>query len=94
LSEPEELPLRDIVVEDVGSVAGGATYSEAAEALLTPVLAEARSAAAARLRAVAADAAAEAVREEADEELDEARRGAGELKDEVSERVDELLDRG
>ena len=87
LSEPEELPLRDVVVEDVGSTTGGATYAQAAEALLTPVLAEARAAAAARLREVAGDAAGDAVREELDEELDEAR-------DDVSERVDELLDRG
>jgi len=87
LSEPEELPLRDVVVEDVGSTTGGATYAQAAEALLTPVLAEARAAATARLRQVAGDAAGDAVREKLDEELDEAR-------DDVSERVDELLDRG
>ena len=87
LSGPEELPLRDVVVEDVGITTGGATYAQAAEALLTPVLAEARAAAAARLREVAGDAASDAVREKLDEELDEAR-------DDVSERVDELLHRG
>ena len=74
LSEPEELPLRDIVVTDVGSATGGATYAQAAEALLMPVLAEARAAAAARLREVAGDAASDAVREKLDEELDEAAR--------------------
>jgi hypothetical protein len=94
LSEPEELPLRDVVVDDVGSAAGGATYAEAAEALLMPVLAEARSAAAARLRTVAEDAAADAVREELDEESDEAREEGDELENEVKEQVDELLDRG
>jgi hypothetical protein len=87
LSEPEELPLRDIVVDDIGTAAGGATYSEAAEAMLAPVLAAARSAAAERLKAVAAGAASEAVREELDEKADEA-------KNEVSERIGELLDRG
>jgi hypothetical protein len=94
LSEPEELPLRDVVVDDIGTAAGGATYSEAAEAMLTPVLAAARSAAAERLKSVAADAASEAVREELDEETDEARERADEAKDEVSERIGELLDRG
>jgi hypothetical protein len=93
LREAEELPLRDILVENVGSAAGGATYSEAAEALLAPVLAEARSAAAARLRSVAADAAADAVREELDEHADEAREEVEELENEVKDRVDELLDR-
>ena len=87
LSAPEELPLRDVVVENVGRTTGGATYAQAAEALLSPVLAEARAAAAERLRDVAADAASDAVREKLDEELDEAH-------DDVSERVDELLDRG
>jgi hypothetical protein len=94
LSEPEELPLRDIVVADIGTAAGGATYSEAAEAMLAPVLAAARSAAADRLKAVAAGAASEAVREELGEEADEARDRADEAKDEVSERIGELLDRG
>lgn len=94
LSEPEELPLRDIVVADIGTATGGVTYAEAAEAMLAPVLAAARSAAGERLQAVAADAAAEAVREELDEQGDEARDKADELETEVSERIDELLDRG
>ena len=53
LSRPEELPLRDIVVKSIGSATGGATYSEAAEAMLMPVLAAARAAAAERLRSAA-----------------------------------------
>jgi len=93
LSEPEELPLRDIVVDDVGTASGGATYSQAAQAMLTPVLTAARSAAAERLKGAAADAVSDAAREELDEQTDRARdRGDG-LENEVSERVDELLDR-
>jgi hypothetical protein len=68
LSKPEELPLSDIVVENIGSAAGGATYSEAAEAMLMPVIAAAKSAAAQRLRDVAGTAVSEAAREELDEE--------------------------
>jgi hypothetical protein len=94
LSSPEELPLRDIVVDDIGVAVGGATYSQAAEAMLSPVLAAARAAAGERLKTVAADAASEAVRDRLDEEAGEARDRADEVKDEVSERVDELLDRG
>jgi hypothetical protein len=94
LSKPEELPLKDIVVEDIGTTGGGATYSEAAEAMLMPVIAEARSAVSERLKGVAADAASEAVRERLDEESGDVRERADELGDEVSERVDELLDRG
>jgi hypothetical protein len=87
LGEPEELPLRDIVVNDIGTATGGATYSEAAQAMLQPVLAAARSAAGERLKAVAAGAASDAVRENLDEEADE-------IENDVSERIDELLDRG
>lgn len=94
LSEPEELALRDVVVDDIGSAMGGATYAQAAEAMLAPVLGEARAAAAARLRTAAADAAADAAREELDEEARELREKADELEDEVDERVDELLERG
>lgn len=94
LSEPEELPLRDVVVEDVGSATGGATYAQAAEALLAPVLAEARAAATERLRAVAAGAASDALREELEEELEQRREEVERPEGGVSERVDELLDRG
>jgi hypothetical protein len=87
LSEPEELVLRDVVVEGIGSGSGGVTYSEAAEAMLAPVLAAARNAASERLRTAAADAAAAAAREEVQEEADEAR-------EEINERLEELLDRG
>ncbi len=87
LSEPEELQLRDIVVNDIGAATGGATYSEAAEAMLQPVLAAARTAAGERLKAVAAGAASDAVRDKLDEEADEIEKA-------VSERIDELLDRG
>lgn len=92
LSEPEELPLPDVVVERIGA-SGGATYSEAAEAMLTPVLAAARSAAAARLREVAGEAVSDAAREELDDESQELRERADEARQEVSE-VEELLDRG
>jgi hypothetical protein len=84
---PEELQLRDIVVDDIGAATGGATYSEAAQAMLQPVLAAARTAAGERLKAVAAGAASDAVRDELDEETDE-------IEKDVSERIDELLDRG
>ena len=87
LSAPEELPLRDVVVENVGRTTGGATYAQAAEALLLPVVAEARAAAAERLRDVAADAAGDAAREKLGEELDEAR-------EDLDERLDELRDPG
>jgi hypothetical protein len=86
LSKPEELPLRDVVVENIGTATGGATYAQAAEAMLTPVLAAARSAAAERLKSEAAGAASDAVREKLDEQADEAR-------ERLSERVDELRDR-
>jgi hypothetical protein len=68
LPTPEELPLRDVVVENIGSASGGVTYSEAAEAMLLPVLAAARSAASERLRVAAVDAVSDAAREELEEE--------------------------
>jgi hypothetical protein len=87
LSKPEDLALRDVVVEGIGRGSGGATYAEAAEAMLSPVLTAAREAASERLRTAAADAAEAAAREEAREEADEVR-------EEIKERLDELLDRG
>ena len=93
LSDPEELPLKDVVVEDIGG-AGGATYSEAAEAMLLPVLAAARSAAAERLRTVAASAAGEAAREELGDDADELHEKADDAKQKLGEKVEELLDRG
>ena len=71
LSKPEELPLGDVVVRNIGSATGGATYSEAAESMLTPVIAAARSAAEARLRSAAGEALSEAARKELSERADE-----------------------
>lgn len=94
LSKPEEVPLADVVVENIGSASGGATYSEAAEAMLMPIIAAARSAAAERLRSAAGEAVSDAVREELDEEAQRRRDATDEARQEVSERVEELLDRG
>ena len=68
LSKPEELPLADVVVRNIGTATGGATYSEAAEAMLMPVIEAARTAAAERLRSAAGEALSEAARKELDEE--------------------------
>lgn len=92
LRTPEELPLRDVVVENIGSATGGVTYSEAAEAMLLPVLAAARSAAAQRLRVAAVDAVSSAAREELDEETQRLGQEADEARRELSERVEGLLD--
>ena len=93
LSKPEELPLGDIVVENIGSASGGATYSEAAEAMLLPVIAAARTAAAERLRAVAGEAVSQAASEELDEERRDLREEADEEREQLSEKVEGLLDR-
>jgi hypothetical protein len=93
LSKPEELPLSDVIVSNIGSSTGGATYSEAAEAMLMPVIAAARSAAAQRLRGAAAEAVTDAAREELDEEADKLREGTDETRQELSERAEDLLDR-
>jgi hypothetical protein len=85
LAKPEELPLEDVVVEHIGSETGGATYSEAAEAMLMPVIAAARDAAAERLRGAAGEAVSDAARERLEEKGDEARL-------ELSEKVEGLLD--
>jgi hypothetical protein len=79
LSKPEELPLEDIVVTGIGRDAGGASYGQAAEAMLAPILAAARSAAQARLQSEAAGA----VREKLEEEIEE----------EAGDKLRELLDR-
>jgi hypothetical protein len=78
-SKPEELALEDVVVTGIGRSAGGASYAEAAEAMLAPILAAARSAAQARLQSEAADA----VRGELEEEIEE----------KAGEKLRELLDR-
>jgi hypothetical protein len=93
LSKPEELPLGDVVVENIGTASGGATYSEAAEAMLMPVIAAARTAAAERLRTVAGEAVSQAAREELDEEAQALRDEAAEEREKLSERVEGLLDR-
>jgi hypothetical protein len=92
LSTPEELPLGDVVVRDIGSATGGATYSEAAEAMLMPVIAAARSAAAERLRNAAGEALSEAARKELDEQAQRLRERADEARQEISERAEEQLD--
>jgi hypothetical protein len=79
LDQPETLELDDVVVEGIGRDRGGATYGEATEAVLTPILAAARTAAQDRLR----DAAGDAVRDELREEVEE----------EAGGRLRELLDR-
>jgi hypothetical protein len=71
LSEPEELVLRDVVVDGIGAATGGVTYAQAAEAMLAPVLEEARAAAAERLRSAAADAVREELEDEVRERVDE-----------------------
>ena len=92
LSKPEELPLGDVVVGNIGSSTGGATYSQAAEAMLTPVIAAARTAAAARLRSAAGNALSEAARKELDEEAQGLHEKADEAREELSEKAGELLD--
>ena len=93
LSKPEALDLEDVVVDGIGGRTG-ATYSAAAEAMLTPILAAARSATAERLRSAAADAASDAAREELEEETEDLRERAEEARQEVTEKVEKLLDRG
>lgn len=94
LRTPEELPLRDIVVDGIGTATGGVTYSEAAEAMLLPVIAAARSAATERLRDAATDAVSDAAREELEEESRRLQEETDEARREVSEKVEELLERG
>jgi hypothetical protein len=93
LSKPEELPLADVVVRNIGTATGGATYSEAAEAMLMPVIEAARTAAAERLRSAAAEALSEAARKELDEEAQSLREKADEARTEISEKVEEQLRR-
>jgi hypothetical protein len=71
LSKPEELKLEDVVVNGVGRASEGATYSEATEAVLTPIVRAARSAAEGRLREAAAGRAREEIESAAKEKLQE-----------------------
>jgi hypothetical protein len=68
LNKPETIALDDVVVQGIGRN-GGATYEEATEAVLTPILAAARAAAQARLRQVAKDSARKEVEKKASEKL-------------------------
>jgi hypothetical protein len=94
LSSPEELPLDDVVVQNIGTSSGGVTYSEAAEAMLMPIIAAARAAATERLRSAAGEAVSEAAREELEEESQRLREESDEARQDVSEKLEELLDRG
>jgi hypothetical protein len=93
LSMPEELPLADVVVRNIGTATGGAPYSEAAEAMLMPVIEAARTAAAERLRSAAGEALSEAARKELDEEAQSLREKADDARKEISERAEEQLRR-
>jgi len=68
LDKPETIELKDIVVQGIGRN-GGATYDEATEAVLNPILAAARSAARDRLREVATDSARKEVEKKASDKL-------------------------
>jgi hypothetical protein len=92
LQDPEELPLREIMVENIGGTTG-ATYAEAAEAMLLPVVAAAQSAAAERLRSRATEAVSETARDALQESVDELREDADEARQELSDGVQGLRDR-
>jgi hypothetical protein len=62
--------------------------------MLMPIIAAARSAAADRLRSVAGEAVSEAARDELDEEAEALRGEKDEARQEVSEKLEGLLDRG
>jgi hypothetical protein len=68
---PEELELDDVVVDGIGRSSGGATYTEATEAVLNPIVLAARAAVQNRLRDAAADAARDEVKEKVSERLEE-----------------------
>lgn len=72
LSKPETIELDDVVVSGIGRQSGGATYGEATEAVLTPILAAARTAAQNRLRDAAVGAARDEVQDEVRDRLREA----------------------
>ncbi|HET8698509.1 MAG TPA: hypothetical protein VFO94_13535, partial [Gammaproteobacteria bacterium] len=69
LDHPEELELGDVTVQNIGRSAGGATYDEATEAVLTPILDAARAAVQQRLKEAAASAAREEVEQRASDKL-------------------------
>lgn len=67
-NEQEELLLGDVVVEDIGRDSGGATFGEAAAAILNPILAAARTAARQRLGSEAGEALRDELRERVEDE--------------------------
>jgi len=81
LGRSETVDLEDVVVNDIGGTRG-ATYSEAAAAMLDPVI----DAAVAAVRGRLQDAAEEAAREEVEGEVEE-------LEQEAEERLRDLLER-
>src|SRR5690606_9103462 len=81
LGDSETVDLEDIVVNDVGG-AGGATYSEAAAAMLGPVIDAATAAVRTRLEDAAEGAAREAIQEDVEE-----------LEQEAEGRLRDLLER-
>jgi uncharacterized protein involved in outer membrane biogenesis len=82
LDEPETIVLDEVVVNGIGRDSGGATYTEATEAVLAPILAAGRGAAQERLRVAAAEAATEEVEEEVEE-----------VEEDVRDRLRESLER-
>jgi hypothetical protein len=70
LGKPEDLALDDVVVNGVGRSSDGATYGEATEAVLTPIVRAARSAAEGRLREAAAGRAREEIEDAASKKLE------------------------
>lgn len=71
LAEEQYVDLPEVRVEDVGRSTGGVSYDETTEALLTPILAAARSAVLDRLRDAAVDEASEEIEDAAEERLRE-----------------------
>ncbi|MBN1238298.1 MAG: hypothetical protein JXB36_07335 [Gammaproteobacteria bacterium] len=70
LEDEQYVDLPEVVVEDVGG-SSGATYAEATEALLTPILAAARQAVVERVRDSAVEEATEEIEDAAREKLQE-----------------------
>jgi hypothetical protein len=69
LGKPEDIELADVVVERIGRTSAGATYDEATEAVLTPILRAAKAAVEDRLKAAAGDAARDEIQKKASERL-------------------------
>jgi hypothetical protein len=69
LGHPEEIDLADVVVEGIGRTSAGATYDEAFQAVLTPILRATRAAVEDRLKSQASDAARSEIEKKASERL-------------------------